>query len=295
MAENTEKVIFDTDIGTDIDDAVALAYLLAQPRCELLGVTTVTGEADLRAEMVSAICRNVDRDDVPIHAGCCDPLIVPQKQTQAAQAEALEDMSRRRGFVIGDAIEFLRQTIRENPGEVTLLATGPFTNLAVLFSVDPEIPALLKQVVIMGGRYFQGMGKEWNASCDPHATASLFSRHRAESPDRLLAHGLDVTLQCVMDAEDVRERFTARVLEPVSRFAEVWFRRQSRIIFHDPLAAVAIFQPELCEYAAGTVEVSLNDPTLGWTVFTEDTDGPHEVATSVDAEAFFAHYFDVVR
>ena len=61
MADDKIKVLFDTDIGTDIDDAVALAYLLSQPRCELLGVTTVTGEADKRAEMVSAVCRNVGR------------------------------------------------------------------------------------------------------------------------------------------------------------------------------------------------------------------------------------------
>ena len=70
------KVILDTDIGSDIDDAVCLAYLLAQPECELLGITTVTGEPVARAKMASALCR-VAGVDIPIYPGAPDPLIVP--------------------------------------------------------------------------------------------------------------------------------------------------------------------------------------------------------------------------
>ena len=76
MPDEKLKVLFDTDIGSDIDDAVALAYLLTQQRCELLGVTTVTGEADQRAEIASAMCRSVGRDDVPVHAGCPQAMLI---------------------------------------------------------------------------------------------------------------------------------------------------------------------------------------------------------------------------
>lgn len=69
MTDTREKVLLDTDIGTDIDDAVALAYLLSQERCDLMGITTVTGEPQRRAEMASAMCRHVGRDDIPIHSG----------------------------------------------------------------------------------------------------------------------------------------------------------------------------------------------------------------------------------
>ena len=82
------KVLLDTDIGSDIDDAVCLAYLLAQPACDLLGITTVSGEADKRAMMASALCR-VAGVEIPIFPGAEEPLLVPQKQTRAPQAAVL--------------------------------------------------------------------------------------------------------------------------------------------------------------------------------------------------------------
>src|SRR5262249_58606776 len=82
------KVIHDTDIGSDIDDAVALAYLLANPECELLGVTTVTGNVEQRAQLASVLCKVAGRD-VPIYPGSGDAILVPQKQPDVPQAEAL--------------------------------------------------------------------------------------------------------------------------------------------------------------------------------------------------------------
>ena len=78
------KVILDTDIGTDIDDAVCLAYLLAQPECDLIGITTVTGEPLKRAQMASAQCR-VAGVEVPIHVGCDTPLLVKQIPVNSKQ------------------------------------------------------------------------------------------------------------------------------------------------------------------------------------------------------------------
>src|SRR5512139_338244 len=105
------KVILDTDIGSDIDDAVALAYLLAQPGCELLGITTVSGEPVKRAQMASALCR-VAGQDIPIFPGRAEPLLGPQQQPRAPQAVALERWPHRSDFASGEAIPFLRQTIR---------------------------------------------------------------------------------------------------------------------------------------------------------------------------------------
>ena len=103
------KVLLDTDIGTDIDDALALAYLLKQERCELLGVTTVTGQAGSRAELASAICLRAGRDDVPIHAGCPQSMLIDMRQKKAPQAAALGNWDRRRDFAENTAIEFLRR------------------------------------------------------------------------------------------------------------------------------------------------------------------------------------------
>ncbi len=155
MEQNNKiKVLLDTDIGTDIDDALALAYLLCQERCELLGVTTVTGEPRKRAEMVSALCRQAGRDDIPIHCGCPEAMLIEMRQKVAEQAAALGDWPRRKDFPPGTAIEFLRRTIREHPGEITLLAIGPLTNVGVLFAADPQVPSLLAGLVLMCGRFW---------------------------------------------------------------------------------------------------------------------------------------------
>jgi purine nucleosidase len=82
------KVLLDTDIGSDIDDAVCLAYLLAHPECDLLGITTVSGQPVERAQLASALCK-VAGKDVPIYPGTADPLLIPQRQTRARQSAAL--------------------------------------------------------------------------------------------------------------------------------------------------------------------------------------------------------------
>ncbi|MFB3890507.1 MAG: nucleoside hydrolase [Phycisphaerae bacterium] len=290
------KVILDTDIGSDIDDAVALAYLLSQPRCELLGVTTVTGEAPLRAEMVSAMCRNVGRDDVPIHSGCQQAMLLDIRQKKAPQAVALGSWDRRRDFPENTAVEFLRQTIRANPGQVTLLTIGPLTNAGLLFATDPEIGPLLSGMVLMCGQFFDRMKGEWNAINDPHATAIAYFNGRQARPPRHVSYGLDVTMKCQLAADECRRRFIAKALRPVRDFAEVFFRDAQRITFHDPLAAACIFEPDLCKYRQGKVTVSLSEPTMGWTIFTEHGDDkPHTAAETVDSDRFFEHYFGVVK
>jgi len=295
---DTLPVLFDTDIGSDIDDAVALAYLLRQPRCELLGVTTVTGEPDKRAALANAIAQAAGRGDVPIHVGLAAPLLVTSLQPQAAQAEVLTARPHRAFGPHPTAVDFLRETIRARPGEITLLATGPFTNLAVLFALDPEIPSLLRQLVVMGGVYYtrgyDGTNAEWNIRNDPHAAAVVF---RAPVP-RLVAVGLDVTTQCRMPSEDVRTRFTQAgpPLDLVLQMAEVWFRHTPQITFHDPLAAALIFEPSLCELERQRIEVEMVSPRgMGQTYFDNGVpQKPHEIATRVEADAFFGHYFTTI-
>lgn len=294
-ADNRRKVLFDTDIGSDIDDALALAYLLCEPRCELVGITTVTGEAYLRAEMASAMCRHVGRDDIPIHVGCHRALLGRLRQEQAPQAAALGARDRRRFAADNTAIEFMRRTIRANPGEITLLAVGPMTNLALLFATDPEIPALLQGLVLMCGRFQPNLGGEWNAFNDAFATAITYGSATHARPPRHVSYGLDVTTKVRLSADECRRRFTTRVLEPVRDFAEVWFTRSAEVTFHDPLAAVSLFEPEICRHHRGRVTISLQAPTEGFTVFTPEDQGPHEIAVEVDAARFFTRYFDTLR
>src|SRR5215213_5319664 len=102
-----KKVILDTDIGSDIDDAICLAYLLSQPECDLLGITTVSGEVRERAKLASALCKTAGRD-VPIYPGVEKPLLIAQRQPRAPQAAALGDWAHESNFPQGEAINFLR-------------------------------------------------------------------------------------------------------------------------------------------------------------------------------------------
>jgi inosine-uridine nucleoside N-ribohydrolase len=286
------KLLLDTDIGSDIDDAMCLAYLLAQPDCELLGITTVSGEPEKRAMLASAICQAAGKD-VPILPGAPLPLLIPPRQPLAPQAAALGQWPHRRGFPAGHAIGLMREVIYRHPGEVTLLAIGPMTNVALLFALDPEVPQLLKGLYMMIGAFGREndiLRHEWNALNDPHAAAIVY---RAATPIHRSV-GLDVTLQVQMDAAEVRRRFQAPLLRPVLAMAEVWFQNRSTVTFHDPLAAVSIFNPQVCTYTRGEVQVELPSPQLaGMTYFRADPAGPHEVALQVDAGAFFDEYFGV--
>ena len=287
------KVLLDSDIGSDIDDAVCLAYLLAQPECELLGITTVSGEPEQRAALASALCR-VAGKDIPVYPGSALTLLNGQRQPDCPQAGALARWPHQAEFPRGAAIDFLRRTIRAHPGEITLLAIGPLTNVALLLRTDPEIPALLKGLVLMCGVFTNrrpGVGPlEWNALVDPHATAVVYATplglHRSI--------GLDVTTQVTMPAAEVRRRFTAPLLRPVLDFAEVWFQRRPLITFHDPLAAATIFNEKICTFERGRVEVELCSPRLaGHTFFKADPTAGHEVALGVNPAAFFEEYFSV--
>ena len=294
MSANAEKILLDTDIGSDIDDAICLAYLRAQPQCELLGITTVSGEPEKRAMMASAQCKLAGKS-VPIYPGAADPLLITQKQPKAPQAEALSNWEHETTFPAGEAVEFLRRPVRAHPGGITPLTIGPVTNPDLLFSVDPEIPYLLKQLVMMCGVFVpEQMARphmlEWNALLDPHATAIVY-----RAPVRIhRSLGLDVTTQVVMAADEVRSRFQAGLLRPVLDFAEVWFQQRDAITFHDPLAAVSIFDPGSCGFSRGEVAVEYTDAErLGQTRWQPAETGRHEIALTVDAQRFFHQYFAV--
>lgn len=289
------KVWLDTDIGSDIDDAICLAYLLSHPDCELAGISTVSGRPVARARLADALCHAAGRPDLPLYPGEAMPLKGEQRQPEAPQAAALGAWPHRRDFPAGQAVSALAETIRRHPGEVVLLGIGPMTNIGRLFSLHPDVAGLLRGLWLMCGWFRPGPtepGVEWNARCDPEAAAIVYrtavKEHRS--------FGIDVTRKVTLHAAGVRERFTAPILAPVRDFAEVWFQRAGRgVTFHDPLAAVALFEPSVCGMERGRVTVRAGESgTPGATAWEADPAGPHQVAVSVRPDAFFAHFFSVV-
>jgi purine nucleosidase len=299
MGSEKVPLLFDTDIGSDIDDAVCLAYLLRQPRCEILGITTVSGQPQQRAAMVDAVCRAAGRTDLPIHSGNDIGFLRGVVQPNCPQAAILDRFPHRKPqeFKPYTAVSFLREQIRSRPGEITLLAVGPMTNLGLLFQLDPEIPKLLKRLVLMCGVFtnrLAGVGPlEWNALCDPVATAIVY---RAAVADHL-SIGLDVTCQCKMDCAETISKFRAigGPLSVVAAATEVWSSHAPMVTFHDPLSGAVIFEPDLCSYELGQVDVELQSPRLeGLTHFNGGAEKkPHRVALGVNSQRFFEHYFGV--
>ena len=268
----TEKILLDTDIGTDIDDALCLAYLLSQPLCELIGITTVCGESFKRAMLASVFCKLADRD-IPIYPGAEEPLIGEQKQKIAEQAVILTGWPHETNFPRGEAIEFLRNKILNNPGEITLLAIGPLTNIALLFKSDERIAGFLKRLVIMGG-YFEKRMKEiqsienfiecnWNICMDPYAGSIVYSNNEIRSHYSIT---FDITHKIFMNSENVKDAFKSNLLRPVADISKMWFKLYENIVFHDPRKKIflparkesielfkkawleSISAPELCLY-----------------------------------------------
>jgi len=292
-----EKILLDTDIGSDIDDSVCLAYLLRQQRCELLGITTVSGQPVIRSMLASAIAKAAGRGDIPIHPGVEAPLLTPQKQAVAHQAKYLHLWPHETEFPNGEAIAFMRRTIRAHPGEVTLLGVGPMTNIALLFAVDPEIPSLLKELVLMCGAFtyrYKGAPclSEWNARCDPCAAAIVYGA----PVNNILSVGLDVTSHVELKKEAILENFRGDILQTVLDFSGIQDGTRQSIVFHDPLAAAVIFEKDLCGFERGNVEIECRSERLeGLTYWSPDESGKNEVAMTVDRDRFFAHYFEIAN
>jgi purine nucleosidase len=290
------KIILDTDIGTDIDDAICLTYLLNNPECELLGITTVTGQPELRAMIASSLCKYAGKE-IPIFPGFSNPIRIEQRQKIAVQAKSLDKWPHETNFPKGEAVEFLRRTIRANPGEVTLLTIGPLTNIGVLFTLDPEIPSLLKSLVMMCGYYqFQFKGKrklEWNAIGDYHASDIVFNSKSLP----IKAIGLDVTMKVTMTSDEFKNKFSADPFRPLQDYAQHWYQLHSpSVTFHDPLAGAVIFNPDICKFIRGNISIAMKgNKRKGKTIFSQNQSGKHEIAISVNKQKIFDEYLSVFK
>ncbi len=182
------KVIYDTDIGWMNDDCIAVIMALCSPDIELLGITPVMGNYDLKHEVACALrlLEVIGREDVPVCPGFDRPLLHERSRYADAMwgrwATFAADIDLPAGLPALEpdrrhACDFIIEAVRANPGEVTILAVGPLTNLAVAIRKAPDIVGLVRQVIIMGGGiglYPGGWGNstplaEFNFWVDPEA------------------------------------------------------------------------------------------------------------------------------
>ena len=283
-----EKVLLDTDIGGDIDDAICLAYLLSEPRCDLLGITTVSGKAELRAKVADAICKAAGRE-IQIVAGLDTTLQSVSAEPVPEGAKALTRW-KHQSFSKGNAVDFLYQKIREFPHEVILIGIGNMTNIATLFRNYPDSQHLLKGLYVMNGYFgtepLPELWYNWNSWADPLASQIVFSSkpvvHRAIS--------LDVTNGLTIEAEQAKLIFSSdtELLKAVFDFGNNWLERTGELTLHDPLTDVCVFYPDLCRFERGFVGVETRKAEkMGETTFSACPDGTVEIAKDVKKELFY--------
>lgn len=288
----TVKILLDTDIGSDIDDALCLAYLLQQPRCEILGITTCSSEPEKRAEIVDSMCRYMGRE-IPIFPGLGNPILGKQLQVAVHQYEVVAQLPHKTEFPKNKAIDFMKETIEAHPHKVTLIPIGPLTNIGALFSAYPHLVPLVKEVSVMGGSFFPEaidfIPEEWNIKNDPIAAKIVF-----DSGVPIRVAGLDVSLKLKIRCTDFLAASQVKVMEPVVLYAKKFLERTNDMYFHDPLVAAYLFDDSICHFRRGRVHVGIG-ADWGRTYFVEDPQGNVLVADSVIPENFFRHYYDIVN
>ena len=237
------KVVLDTDIGTDIDDAWALGYALKSPAFELLGVTVTDADTPRRARLACKLLSRLGRTDVPVAAGRRTPAVPPDRiDYQFTWAEDFEAYRP----IATPAVEFLAETIRRNPGAVTLIAVGPLQNLGDLVRQHPDVVPLVKRVVLMSGSiaanyYGPAPVAEWNVkSAIPEAQAV----YAAAWPLTIVP--LDSTSYVRLEdqeRETLRRAGTPLVVA-LEALLRLWTDRpSSRMTLHDQLALAETQHP----------------------------------------------------
>ena len=282
------RLLLDTDLamgapGSDIDDGFALALALADPALRVELVTTVGGNSDVvtSTRLTTELLEVLGRTDVPVVQGA--PV-----DTDAAE-------------------EIVRRVLSE-PGELTLVAIGPLTNVARALALEPKVAEAVREIVVMGGVFLEqtnvaAMPGEYNFWCDPEAAQAVM---QSGAPLRLV--GLDVTRRVRLSRDDAA--LLAQTGEFGRRAAEhtlAWIDFQERVkpreeierdscALHDPLAVAVVTRPDLVTWRPAHVAVSTADPvTRGVAIadllMWEPPPVPNcEIATAVDAVAFHEHF-----
>lgn len=289
-----EDILLDTDIGDDIDDAFALALIMSSPELRLLGVTTVYRNAAERRDIVKSILAGYGRPDIPVYAGEDVP---PDDEMRFFNYDTVEcGKPVIRHFVPGmtrydpdatDAAEYIAGQLNARPGEITILAIGPLTNLARVHRLYPDALAKAKRIVFMGGQLKDDY-REWNVKCDVASAEAVFS-----SGADIVMVTRDVTVRCIMGAGDVeRVRKNCSCHPFLYRMLKVWFADKDyrlALTMHDALA-VGILLRDFCGMEKTHVKILTDDKTRGITRV--GTGVPVTATVWVDAAAFIAWMLD---
>lgn len=313
-----QKLIIDTDIGTYYDDAFAVLLATRSPEIDLLGVTTVYGDTDLRARIARKVLNIAGRSDVPVFKGIGRPLQGYALMFGFEGQNILEEADKDLKYNDGHAVNFIIRTIMENPGEVTVVTLGAVSNLAVAYVMEPAIAKNMKELIMMAGVIVpivdvKGVRRspveEYNLNNDPLAAQIVFN---SDMPKTLVP--IDVTLQIPLRPDQVERINAAKnpVARLVSNILAVWPPQEYQIYLsvgiptehtglwlHDPLTVALSADKSFCgftrihvdaEFAPTTVERDMLIKHDILRTIPKKLPPNMNVAITVDASRFTEHF-----
>jgi inosine-uridine nucleoside N-ribohydrolase len=278
-----EKVIIDTDIGDDIDDAFALALAVRSAELEILGVTTGFGDTEARAKIADRFLGEAGCADIPVAAGVPTPSKGPMSQRRYGEGGHFAKASH------PAAVDFLLDQIRRHPGEITLIAIGPLMNIGGAIDKDAATFRKLKRVVLMGGSVKRGYGDIYSSPRPPDAEWNIVNG--ISSAQKLLASGVPIAMMPLdstqLKLDEVKRAFLFSqgtvVTDALTLLYHQW-GQQTPTLF-DPMTVAYVLKPELCPVQPMHIRVDEKGFTRA------ETGAPNaEVCLDSDPEKFFQFY-----
>lgn len=304
------------DVDTGIDDTMAIAYAAHSPELQLLGLTTLFGNVSVEEATRNTlyVLEQFGLEDVQVYAGAEKPITGHNFKGYAKHVHGEDGL----GGALGDALpkgkagsltaaQYMVEQVRRMPGEVTIIAVGPLTNLALAIQLDAEFVKLVDQVVIMGGAVTVPGNvtpfAEANIYCDPAAAQFVF---QSGLPITLV--GLDVTMQTLLPRTRLEEwrnkggQLSGLLAEAADFYMnayETWRPGIGGCALHDPLAVGVVIDPSFCRTEAMHVEVDVDGSELGRTFAVSEDDSTSaqpnlNVCLEVDADRFLEHFMSRV-
>lgn len=277
-----EKVIIDTDIGDDIDDAFAIALALRCPELEILGISTTFGDTEARAKIVDRLLGAAGRrSDIPVLAGA--PTQTANVMNQKRYGEGVYSAKSPHH----SAVDFILDKIRRYPGQITLIAIGPLMNVGALIDKDPETFLKLKRVVMMGGSIECGYGDLW--FCPEHGPDAEWNIiNDIPSAKKLFLSGVPLYVMPLdstqLKLDEVKRAFLFRQGTPLTDALTLLYHewgQQTPTLF-DPMTVAYILNPMICPVQPMHIRVDDKGFTRA------EPGAPNaQVCMHSDADAFF--------
>jgi purine nucleosidase len=316
---SVQRIIFDTDLamgapGSDIDDGFALALAHADPEIQIDMITTVNGNTDVvsATALTLELCERLGISEIPVFKGAAAPFTHPER-VRTAPSEVLDNYGVGMHAADGYAATEIARHVMANPGEITIVAIGPLTNVAAALSLEPRLAKSVKEIVIMGGVFLgtmaeRDMSGEFNVWVDPESAEAVL-----RSGAKLRWVGLDVTLKVRLTREHARQMSAApgafAQLAGESSISWIDFLRSRNAndpdhpdscAMHDPLAVGVLSHPEFVTWKDAYVAIVTGDGIARGVMVTdllysENAPEPNcQIAVAVDSDGFMEHFLAAV-